>query len=233
MTWGQFTEGLSKQFIRSHPQAGWLVMTLDKQLWRGKARFTRTAQGGPDFEWYNNTPMFRYNAYFGIHTVYYLDLIAQSGKIPLPMNAVVLAAIKTILARSLPGKKPPLAVLNPWTIGMLNKLDNLKFIGYIGEDGYPVVIPCIQAQAADTQRILFSASVFSAELEAIPKGAPLAVFCLSLDMEDVLMRGYYAGQRRVAGLLCGEVRVDWVYNPMPPVPGQIYPPLPIVSVTEF
>jgi hypothetical protein len=96
-----------------------------------------------------------------------------------------------------------------------------------------VVIPCIQAQAADTQRILFSASVFSAELEAIPRGAPLAVFCMSLSMEDVLMRGNFIGLRRVGGLLCGEVQIDWVYNPMPPVPGQIYPPLPIATVTEF
>jgi hypothetical protein len=149
------------------------------------------------------------------------------------MNAVVLAAIKTMLARRLLGMRSPTEVLNPWTIGMLNKLDNLKFLGYIGEDGYPVVIPCIQAQAAGAQRILFSASVFSAELEAIPKGAPLAMFCMSLDMEDVLMRGDFAGLRRVGGLLCGEVQVDWVYNPMPPIPGQIYPPLPIVAVTEY
>jgi hypothetical protein len=218
-------------------------MTLDRQTWRGAAAFTHTARSGKDYDFYNNTPLFRYNAYFGIHTVFYLDLVAQSGQIPLPMNAVVLAAIKTMLARRLPSKKspldvtplaaPPHAALNPWTAGMMNKLDNLKFLGYIGEDGYPVVIPCIQAQAADRQRIIFSASVFSEELEVIPRGTPLAVFCMSLDMEDVLLRGDFLGLRRVGGLLCGEVRIDWVYNPMPPVPGQIYPPLPIAAVTDF
>jgi hypothetical protein len=226
-------EGRSKAYLRQDPKAGWLVMTLDRQIWRGSATFTHTAQSGVDYDFYNNSPLFRYNAYFGIHTVYYLDLLAQSGVIPLPMNAVVLAAIKTMLARRLSRVKSPPAVLNHWTVGMLNKLDNLKFLGYVGEDGYPVVLPCIQAQAADTQRILFSASVFGPELEAIPKGAPLAVFCMSLAMEDVLMRGRYAGLRRVAGMLCGEVQVDWVYNPMPPIPGQIYPPLPLTTVTEF
>lgn len=233
LSFGQFMEGHSKGYLRQNPKAGWLVMTLDRQIWRGSAAFTHTARSGVDYDFYNNTPLFRYNAYFGIHTVYYLDLLAQSGVIPLPMNAVVLAATKTMLARRLSGRKSLPAVLNHWTMGMMNKLDNLKFLGYIGEDGYPVVIPCIQAQAADTQRIFFSASAFSADLKAIPRGAPLAVFCLSLDMEDVLMRGTYAGLRRVAGLLCGEVQVDWVYNPMPPVPGQIYPPLQIVTVTEF
>ncbi|OGO37598.1 MAG: hypothetical protein A2W35_05565 [Chloroflexi bacterium RBG_16_57_11] len=233
LSFGQFMEGRSKEYLRQNPKTGWLVMTLDRQIWRGSATFTHTARSGVDYDFYNNSPLFRYNAYFGIHTIYYLDLLAQSGVIPLPMNAVVQAALKTMLARSLPGKKSPPAVLNRWTMGMMNKLDNLKFLGYIGGDGYPVVIPCIQAQAADAQRILFSASVFSAELEAIPKGAPLAVFCMSLDMEDVLIRGNFTGLRRIGGLLCGEVQVDWVYNPMPPVPGQIYPPLPIVTVTEY
>jgi len=159
VSFGQFMEGRSKAHLRQNPKAGWLVMTLDKQIWRGSATYTHTARRGVDYDFYNNTPLFRYNAYFGIHTVYYLDLLNQSGRIPLPMNAVVLAAIKTMLARRLPGVKSPSMVLNPWTIGMLNKLDNLKFLGYIGEAGYPVVIPCIQLQAADTQRILFSASV--------------------------------------------------------------------------
>ena len=233
VSFGQFMEGRSKAHLRQNPKAGWLVMTLDRQIWRGSATFTHTTRSGVDYDFYNNTPLFRYNAYFGIHTVYYLDLLAQSGRIPLPMNAVVLSAIKTMLARRLSRVKSPSMVLNPWTIGMLNKLDNLKFLGYIGEAGYPIVIPCIQAQAADTQRILFSASVFKAELEAIPKGAPLAVFCMSLDMEDVLMRGDFTGLHRVGGMLCGEVQVNWVYNPMPPVPGQVYPPLPIETVTEF
>jgi len=29
------------------------------------------------------------------------------------------------------------------------------------------------------------------------------------------------------------VEVEWVYNSMPPVPGQVYPPVPIEAVREF
>ena len=99
MIFGQFTEGTSKQ---SHPRtipAGFLVMTLDKELWRGKAALPHTGQG-PEFDMYNNTPMFRYNAYFGVHTVYYLDLVEQGGRQALPMGRVVLAAVQTIAAGS-------------------------------------------------------------------------------------------------------------------------------------
>ena len=69
LVWGQFTEGLSKSYIRDNPRAGFLVMTLDKKLWRGKATFSHIDRSGKEYDWYNNLPMFRYNAYFGIHTV--------------------------------------------------------------------------------------------------------------------------------------------------------------------
>jgi len=233
MTWGQFTEGLSKRFIRTHPKVGWLVMTLDKQLWRGKAIFTHTAQTGPEFEAYNNIPMFRYNAYFGIHTVYYMDLVEHLGRQALPMSKVVLAAIQTMIARTLSGRRDSAPVLNLWTRTLMNKLDNLKFLSYIGADGYPLVIPAIQAQAAGAEHILFSTGAYKHDLEAIPQGAPVAVFGMSLDMEDVLLRGEFQGIRRVAGIRCGRVALDWVYNPMPPTPQQIYPPVALEPATAF
>ncbi len=233
MIWGQFVEGLSKQYVRENPKAGFLVMTLDREVWRGKATFTHTANQGPEFEMYNDTPMFRYNAYFGIHTVYYMDLVAQSGRQALPMGRIVLAAIQTLLARTLSGKRPANEVLNDWTRGLMNKLDNLKFVAYVGADGHPLIIPAIQAQAADAERIVFSLGAYGDELAAIPEGATVAVFGLSLDMVDVLMRGEFQGVQRMAGVRCGSIHVNWVYNPMPPKPQQIYPPVVLEAVTAF
>jgi hypothetical protein len=233
MSFGQFTEGLSKKYILNNPKVGFLIMSLDKNVWRGKAAFTHTAKEGEEYDYYNNVPMFRYNAYFGIHTVYYLDLVSHTGKAALPMNRIIFAALQSMLARSL-GRKPGReTVLNYWTRAFLNKLDNLKFLAYVGEDGYPVLIPAIQAQSLDSQHVLFSTSVCLDELQAIPSGISLAVFGMSLSMEDVLMRGTYQGIQRVGGVRAGVVAVDWVYNSMPPVPGQIYPAVEIRAVTEF
>ncbi len=102
--WGQFSEGNSKANVMKNPRTGFLIMTLDRNLWRGKAKFTRTARGGAEFDLLNNTPMFRYNAYFGIHTVYYMDLVGHLGKEPLPTGAIIQAAIKTMVAKTLAGK---------------------------------------------------------------------------------------------------------------------------------
>lgn len=233
VVWGQFTEGLSKKFVRRNPRTAFLIMTLDKELWRGKADFTHTARQGKEFEMYNNTPMFRYNAYFGVHTVYYMDLVEYYGREALPMGRVVMAAVQTLIARTLAGKRGQKDVLNFWTRGLMNKMDNLKFLAYIGADDYPVIIPVIQAQASDGEHILFSVSAYKGELEAIPEDTTVAVFGMSLDMEDVLMRGTFQGIRRMGGFRCGVVGVNWVYNSMPPVPQQIYPSLNFEPVTDF
>ncbi len=232
LTWGQFTEGKSFSNVRENPKIGWLIMTLDKDLWRGKATFTHTQKSGVDFDWYNNVPMFRYNAYFGIHTVYYLDLVEQTGKQPLPMTLVIMSAVKTMISKFFFRKRKD-PVLNTWTQSLFNKLDNLKFLAYVADDGYPVIIPVIQAQAAGSQHLIFSTGAFSSELKRIPKNTAMALFGMSLDMTDVLTRGTYKGLRWIGPHRCGVLEVDWVYSPMPPVPQQIYPPIPLEPIREF
>jgi hypothetical protein len=233
MCFGQFTEGISKKHILTNPKAGFLIMSLDRNVWRGKASSTRFAKAGPEYDYYNNVPMFRYNAYFGVHTVYYLCLLGQSGKSPLPMNRIIFAAVQTMLARRLGRKPGTQSVLNTWTRAFLDKIDNLKFLCYVDADGYPVLIPAIQTQSLDNQHVVFSTSVYADELAALPAGIPLAVFSMALTMEDVLLRGTYLGIRRLGGVRVGLVQVDWVYNPMPPVPGQIYPPVQLKPVVAF
>ena len=187
MCFGQFTEGTSKQNILANSRTGFLIMSLDRNIWRGKATYTNHVKNGPEYDFYNNVPMFRYNAYFGVHTVYYLDLLSQSGKAPLPMNRIIFAAVQTMLARSLGRKPGKSAVLNAWTRMFVDKLDNLKFLCYLGADGYPLIIPAIQTQSLDGGHVLFSASVYTDELRAIPAGIPMAVFSMALTMEDVLL----------------------------------------------
>jgi hypothetical protein len=233
LCFGQFTEGMSKGHLLSNPKAGFLIMSLDKNMWRGKATFTHAMKSGVEYEYYNNVPMFRYNAYFGIHTVHYFDLVSHNGKIPLPMSKIIFAAIQTMIARVLGHKSHESPVMNRWTRSFLDKIDNLKFLSYVGDDGFPVIIPAIQAQSLDPGHVLFSTSVFSGELQVIPPGVPLAIFGMALTMEDVLLRGKYLGYRRMGGVKTGLVELDWVYNPMPPVPGQVYPPLELKAVTQF
>jgi hypothetical protein len=233
LSFGQFTEGLSKHHLRTNPRTGFMIMGLDRILWRGKATYTHSERHGPEYEFYNNVPMFRYNSYFGVHTVHYLDLVAHTGRQALPMNRIIFAAVQTMAARTLARKVGGKVVFNPWTRAFMNKLDNLKFLSYVGKDGFPVIIPAIQTQCMDAHQLAFSTSVYTEELNAIPEGAVVVAFGLALTMEDVLLRGVYGGIHRRGGVRVGLLDVDWVYNPMPPVPGQVYPMRPMEAVRQF
>jgi Pyridoxamine 5'-phosphate oxidase len=233
LVFGQFSEGLSKFNVRRNPKVGFLILTLDRNIWRGRANFTHTARSGREFDYFNNQPMFRYNSYFGIHTVYYFKLEEQYGKQPLPMGSIIQAAIKTLIAKAFSGNKGKAKVLNPWTRQLIDKISNLKFLAYVAEDGHPVIIPIIQAQTSDTENIIFAASVFKEEIRAIPSGTTVSLFCMSFDMEDVLLRGKYLGIKRIGGVQCGKISIRWVYSPMPPKPQQIYPEIELEALTNF
>jgi len=233
LTLGQFCKGLSKEYIRQNPRIAFLIMTLDKKMWRGKARWTHLKTDGPEYQRYNDIPMFRYNTYFGINTVHYLDLIETTGGGRLPMAQIVCAAVLTKLAKG--GVKTPAKdrILNSFSEQLFNRLDSLKFMAYVGQDGYPVIAPLIQCQAADSRRLAFSPAAFKEELIQIPQGARVAVFGLTMGMEDVLIRGTFDGYRRSRILQLGTIDIEWVYNSMPPCHGQIYPEVALKPITDF
>ncbi|MFZ5570803.1 MAG: pyridoxamine 5'-phosphate oxidase family protein [Thermodesulfobacteriota bacterium] len=233
LTLGEFCKGSSKTHIRQRHQVGFLIMTMDRRMWRGKACWTHSRGEGPEYEQYNDLPTFRYNAYFGINTVHYLDLVAVSEGEALPMGRIVKAALLTKLAKGGAAGDRGGRILKPFAEEIFNRLDALKFIAYVGADGYPVILPAIQCQAADSRRLTFSLQAFGAELARIPKDSEVAVFGLTMAMEDVLVRGRYRGTSIHRMVRLGVVDIDWVYNSMPPCHGQIYPPVPLKAVVNF
>lgn len=233
LTLGEFCKGLSKQYIQNNPKIGFLILTLDKKMWRGKAKWTHLKKEGPEYEKYNQIPMFRYNTYFGINTVHYLDLIETAGKEKLPMARIIPAALLTKLAKggAKSGNQDP--ILKPFAEELFNTMDSLKFIAYVGNDGFPVIVPLIQCQAADSRRLVFSSHAFPKELNEIPKGTQVAVFGITMNMEDVLVRGNFRGFHRIRFLRVGTIDIEWVYNSMPPAHGQIYPEVELKPIMNF
>ncbi len=232
LVFGEFSYGLSKWHVRNNPKTGFLMMTMDKSLWRGKALWKERKKEGSEYIMYNKKPMFRYNTYFGINTVHYLDLAECGGKESLPLVKIIGSVLLTRLSGAVKKKKTA-DPLNNVSMSFFNRMDSLKFISYVGNDGFPVIIPVIQCRAASSDAIVFSPAAYADEMKKIPAGSEVAVFAMTLDMESVLVRGNFTGYSRSNLVNRGLVEVDWVYNSMPPVHGQIYPPLPLNPVEEF
>ena len=230
---GEFCQGKSKEYMQLTAKIGFAILTLDKKLWRGKAQWTHLKKEGTEYEIYNNQPMFRYNTYFGINTVHYFDLKETTDGSSLPLASVVKSALLTKMAKGSAAKGNSERVLSHFGEKLFNGLDSVKFLSFIGDDGFPVIIPAIQCQAADSSRLAFHPGAFGTELNMLKPGMTVSVFCLTMQMEDVLVRGIFNGYSRYRGVNLGTLDIDWVYNSMPPNHGQIYPPVPLKRVVNF
>lgn len=230
LTMGEFCKGRSKEYIQRNPKIGFVILTLTKKLWRGKAVWTHLKKEGPEYEIYNNQPMYRYNTYFGINTVHYFDLKETTEGKALPLASVVTSALLTKIAKSAAARGKQGRVLSYFAEKIFNGLDSLKFVSFIGDDGFPVIIPVLQCQAAESSSLAFHPGAFGDELGKLKPGTKVAVFCMTMKMEDVLVRGVFNGYAKYRGITLGTLDIDWVYNSMPPNHGQIYPPLPLKAV---
>ncbi|MCK5200886.1 MAG: pyridoxamine 5'-phosphate oxidase family protein [Spirochaetales bacterium] len=232
ITWGQFSEGNSKTNVKNNPKTGFLIMTMDKQLWRGKAQWLGSLMEGEDYEKLNKLSMWRYNTYMGIHTVHYMDLVETTEKEPLPLSKIIISSILTMVSKKGAASKNK-TVMNSWTMSLYNKMDSLKFLSFLGKDGFPTIIPLLQCQAADSTRLVFNTVPYKDELSSLETGSDIAIFGMTLQMEDVLVRGKFSGFGRYNGIKLGIVDINWVYNSMPPKAGQIYPEVKLEKVVNF
>ncbi|MCD4669180.1 MAG: pyridoxamine 5'-phosphate oxidase family protein [Actinomycetia bacterium] len=233
LMWGQFSQGQSKINVKSNPKTGFLIMTMDRQLWRGKARWQCCLKEGEDYEKFNKLPMWRYNSYMGIHTIHYMDLVETTVKSPLPLSKIILSSILTKISKKGASLKHDKRVMNFWTESLFNRLNSLKFLSFIGTDSYPMIIPLLQCQASDSTRIVFNPGAYRDELISLKEDSDIAIFGLTLDMEDVLVRGKFSGFNRHRGIKLGTVNINRVYNSMPPKAGWIYPEAEIKKVEDF
>jgi hypothetical protein len=219
MMLGEFVDGLSKAHVRKKPKSGFLIMNLEKEFWTGTMRWTHCLTEGEDYVQYNMQPKYRYNTYFGIHTVHYFDLVKLEDKRLLDMRAIVFRAVEVLLLSPFYKGGNPDRVLKPWAHALLKKIDTLTFLSFVDSEGYPVIIPVIQAQAVNNHRIVFTIKPYADSLVGVPSGTRVAFFGLNLEMENVLVKGPFSGFRRGIGY----VDIDRVYNSMPPKQGYIYP----------
>ncbi|MBN1363320.1 MAG: hypothetical protein JW976_00810 [Syntrophaceae bacterium] len=233
LTVGEFCQGRSKEYMQQTQKIGFAILTQDKKIWRGKAVWTHLKKEGPEYEIYNNQPMFRYNTYFGINTVHYFDLLETTEGKTLPLASIAASALLTKMVKSGAANGNQPRVLSYLGEKIFNRLDSIKLLSFIGDDGFPVIIPVIQCQATGSSHLAFHPGAFGAELKMLKQGKTMAVFCMTMQMEDVLVRGTFNGYSRHRCIKLGTLDIDWVYNSMPPNHGQIYPPVPLERITRF
>jgi hypothetical protein len=224
LIWGEFVHGLSKINLKTNPKCGFLVINAEKQWWKGKALHKEVRETGPEYEMFNNQPLFRYNSYFGIGKVHYMDIMEFSGKQSLPLGEIVTGWLSGLAVKGLAKGCPDgIDKIGGLSVSLAKNPMAPKFLSYVGEDGYPEMIPVVQSVLKDKGRLLIPHTAYKSALEKIKAGTKAAMFLVDLDLTSVLFQGVYAGKEKKMGVTYGIFDIEKVYNSMVPVPGYIYP----------
>ncbi|MFX1391477.1 MAG: hypothetical protein ACFE9Z_15540 [Promethearchaeota archaeon] len=237
VVWGAFSEGTSKKYVKNNPKQGILYMTPDIpfKFLQLKVDFDHTTAEGEDLEFFNNSDLFRYFTYYRVHTAYYNNIIKASPIRNLPLFGIVKGIIKDIIGKRGAKTKLNEKRLNVIGYDIFTVAIGIRAIGYIDpSDGYPIIIPCIQLQAADHNRLVFPPSVLKEDLNKIPINSKVAVFGMNFDFASQVVKGTFTGFEKFRGIKFGVIEIEEIYNSSPLVVGKIYPEIETLpKVTEF
>ncbi len=237
IVWGQFSQGLSKKYVEElNPKIGFIYMSADMpfQILQVKADFTHSKMEGDDIEYFNKSQLMRYMTYMRVFKVYYNKIVTARGPRTLSLGGLAGGIIKSLIGKG--GAKTELDEKRLNVLGMkiFKGPANPKFIAYIDSDGYPILLPCIQLQAADHNRLVFPLTVLKQDLEMIPVGVNVAVLGMTLDLASQLVNGTYKGVEKFRGIKMGVIEIEEIYNSAPPLAGVYYPELYVrKKVTDF
>lgn len=225
LIWGEFSSGLSKKYLKDNPKCGFLALNPEKEWWSGKALLKDTKDQGTEFDMFNNQPLFRYNSYFGIGKVHYMDVIDFSGKQNLPMKDIVVGALSgNVIKGFVKGSEDKAQKIKGLSLKLAKDIAAPKFISYVDEDGYPVIFPVVQAVLKDDMgRVLIPLTANKEKLGKINPGSKAALFYANLKLSSVLFQGVYVGVEKKLGITYAIFDTYKVYNSMVPIPGYIYP----------
>jgi hypothetical protein len=238
IVWGQFSQGNSKKNVQDvNPKQGLFYMTIEMpfKCMRVKANFTHTQKEGKELQHFNKSELLRYMTYMNVYKVYYNDVIEVSPIRKLSLFHLIGGILKTIIAKGGVNTNLERKALNVIGYDLFTGVMNPKFLAYIDpQDEYPVIVPIIQLQAADHNRLVFSPSLFKEELMNISEGANVAVIALNMDLASQVVKGVFRGYERSRLMKVGVIDIKECYNSSPPLPGTYYPELDVrEKITDF
>ena len=237
LVFGSFTEGLSKKYVKQNPKIGVFYMTAEMpfKFVQAKATFSHTTTEGEDLDHFNKSNLMRYFTYVRVHTAYYCNLINTTSVRSLPLFGIVKGIMKDIIGKGGAKTKLEEKRLNVVGYKLFKAPIAVRAIAYVDPtDGFPVIIPCIQLQAADHNRLVFPPSVLKEDLSRIPPMSKVAVFCMNFEFANQLVKGTFTGIKKFRGIKFGVIDIEEIYNSSPPVVGKIYPKIETIpKIREF
>ena len=224
IVWGQFFAGTSKENVQKNIKQGIFYMTAEApfKFIQVKADFTHTKTEGEDLEYFNQSDFFRYFTYINVYKVFYNKVIAVTPIRDLPPGSIprkIIRAITKEVKTNIEEKR-----LNVIGYKLFSDPIGIRAIAYINpSDGYPIIIPHLQLNAVDHNRLYFPLTSLKEDFLQIPINSKVAVIGANFDMASQVVKGTFTGIQKFEDFEYGLIDIEEIYNGTPPIIGKIYP----------
>ena len=209
---GNFLLRKSIKNLEEDTHAGILVITQALQGWILKGDFLGFQRTGPYVDQQMSSSLLRYNAYTGIRNAGVMHVRSVQGTFRISKLQVLQHYLRARLAHigetalDNRGATIPLPVRQEF-----KKMAAVKVLTWVGEDGYPVVVPALSLQPAGAQSLICWKGM---RLPEPPQGAPVAANILTAEAISYQVKGRWTGGGRT-----GTIETYEFYAGGPPIPG--------------
>jgi hypothetical protein len=212
---GNFLLRKSIRNLQDDPRVGVLVITPQLRGWRLTADFVEFQTTGRLVEQQMNSSMLRYNAYTGIRNAGLLRVRSVEGEFRIGKLQVLaeygLARLSRLFGRErVPGVESSIRLPAPVQLEFARMIA-VKVLAWTGDDGYPVVRPCLSLQPCGPRGL---GAWVGGGLPVPPAGARVSANILTFEAISYQAKGIWS----VRGSL-GRLAVGQVYAGGPPLPG--------------
>ncbi|MBI4790767.1 MAG: pyridoxamine 5'-phosphate oxidase family protein [Chloroflexi bacterium] len=209
---GNFLLRKSIRNLKEDARVGILVITPELRGWILTGDFVEFQRTGPYVDRQMSSSLLRYNAYTGIRDAGIMRVRSvvtsfEISKMQVAKDyALARAAALVGAGRSEKCTVMPLAVQREF-----EKMAAVKVLAWIGENGYPQVVPALSLQPAGVETLVCHAD---ARLPQPPPGVQVATNILTFEAISYQAKGKWAKRGNT-----GTIQVQEVYAGGPPLPG--------------
>ena len=219
VAFGEFMMVKTQANLAENPRVASLALTPRLEMAGYRGDLEGWVQSGPYVDRINSIEFFRYNAYGGIHNVAVVnvrELLPLPEKVSFVKVGAEFVAMRTIgrvgRSESVRGVDIPKPIRNKF-----DSIMSIKVVSWIGDDGYPDVVPVFGVRFRTPGELLFKVSGYNDRSRNITPGARVALNVLTLDLLTYQIKGKLACFENHLGLEVGVVQVEEAYSCMPPL----------------
>ena len=208
---GNFLLRKSIQNLNEDTRVGILVVTPELRGWILQCDFLEFQRTGAYVDKQMSGSLLRYNAYTGIRDAGIIRVRSVVGTFAISKLQVMTDFLRAHFAGA--SESASVGVTMPYQVqSEFAKMVAVKVLAWLGDDGYPMVVPALSLQPADAQTL---ACYLSPQLPRPPTGAQVATNILTFEAISYQAKGMWDMHGNT-----GKIRVQEIYAGGPPLPGE-------------